>query len=503
MPYKAFTHFHVYTLLIVLSLGLKTILLYLGMEQYVFVAYLITGYVFIASTITYLASLHRHIHHYILWPVTYILLLFNQIELFLYFKFHNYITADTIGIFLDTNPNEAKEFLASYVPWWSFLGLIIPVIIIFLCEQGCKLKFESKIAQWIGCFIFAVSALAFVHNPAPFNYGDNIMSTYIFKPSEHVDLTKHLSHPKVFETTDQHPQNIILIIGESFARNHSSLYGYEKKTNPELERLAQDSSLYIFTDVTSPALITKECFKYILNTFTADEVNDTTKWYNQTTIIEALKTVGYKTYWVSNQEREGVTADNLPASYSALCDSVFFNDKTKTKYDEFLLSFQLPETRNKNLVIYHMMGQHPAYRERYPKEFEHFQTKDYLSHSEHQRDTRAAYDNACLYNDHIVRNLIERYANKDAIVLYFSDHGFDVYESNPNLCGHANVNDSVSLKIGKEIPFAIYMSNICKELHPKIQVDTQSLSRMEFCTDRIIYMVLDICGYQLTGQARL
>ena len=38
------------------------------------------------------------------------------------------------------------------------------------------------------------------------------------------------------ENSDQHAPLIVLVIGESFNKYHSSLYGYELKTNPLLEK---------------------------------------------------------------------------------------------------------------------------------------------------------------------------------------------------------------------------------------------------------------------------
>ena len=45
------------------------------------------------------------------------------------------------------------------------------------------------------------------------------------------------------EKTDQKAPLIVLVIGESFNKYHSSLYGYDLKTNPLLEKRKENKEL--------------------------------------------------------------------------------------------------------------------------------------------------------------------------------------------------------------------------------------------------------------------
>lgn len=489
-----------FVFIIVLSLGMKTVMFYMGMGQYYFTLYLLAGYVTIAYLMVLCTSITKWTRRIMLYPITYVLLCYNEIELFLYFKFHNYITTETIGIFFDTNWNEAKEFFQSYVSWWTCFGIIIPFVIIYGIVRLCEhININNCWYRVISVAVVICCICAFIHNPAPFNYGDNMMSTFIFKPREHVDMRKHLTFPKLEEANTNHPTTVVVIIGESFARGHSSLYGYEKHTNPRLEKLQKAGNLYVFSNVTSPALITKEVFKYILNTYRGESYGGTKAWYDYTTVIEVLNTVKYRTKWFSNQEKKGVTADNLPAGHSALCDEEIFNDKSVTKYDEYLLSLNPYGDEKCRAVFYHLMGQHPAYRERYPKEWEYFKITEYDRYPQKQRDGRAAYDNACLYNDYVVSGLMSKFVDDDAIVFYFSDHGLDVYESDEDFSGHANSQNPTSLKVGKEIPFMIYLSEKYKENHPFEVKRIEKALDKEFCTDSFIFAIMDICGFKFVG----
>ena len=107
------------------------------------------------------------------------------------------------------------------------------------------------------------------------------------------------------------------------------------------------------------------------------------------------------------------------------------------KYDDGLLSAydQIADSTAKNrgnLYIFHLLGQHVAYRDRYPHKRTHFYASDYEERrpelSAKQRKMVSYYDNAVLYNDSIVDAICHRFDNQDAIVIYMPDHGEECYE---------------------------------------------------------------------------
>ena len=116
---------------------------------------------------------------------------------------------------------------------------------------------------------------------------------------------------------------------------------------------------------------------------------------------------------------------------------MFDTRNTKTfAYDEGLLS-EYDEHLKKantahNLILFHLMGQHVNYRQRYPKGRGMFRADDYkdrrpeLNH--YQRRVLSEYDNATLYNDSIVDQIVRRFDNEDAIVIYVPDHGEECFE---------------------------------------------------------------------------
>ena len=73
---------------------------------------------------------------------------------------------------------------------------------------------------------------------------------------------------------------------------------------------------------------------------------------------------------------------------------------------------------NPNLVIFHLIGQHVAYNDKYPKSETSFTLRDYQERvdlTEAQKETIMHYDNATHYNDKVVASIIDMFRNKDVI----------------------------------------------------------------------------------------
>lgn len=293
---------------------------------------------------------------------------------------------------------------------------------------------------------------------------------------------------------DSIPEYVVIIIGESHARSHSSLYGYDKETNPLMGKLRDKGNLLVFENVESPATNTSNSFKYILNTYQKDKEGQE-KWYKSVNLLEVLKKAGYHSVWLSNQARQGLY-NNLSSAPAMLCDTAVFirEFSNDIKYDAELAEISLPEKGRRNAVIYHLMGQHVLFKERYPSRFEKFKKDDYvLDLSDTGKENVAQYDNATLYNDFTLDSIIGRYADSDAVVFYFPDHGLDVYESDSGYCGHALPNPE-SESIGVKIPFLVYLSDKYREIRPELSQRISGAGDEPFTTDKFIYAMMDAAG---------
>ena len=407
------------------------------------------------------------------------------------------LSNDYIQIIAGTNLGEAREYFSTFLSWKEItLFTSIIVISILIAFKLPKLKLIKFGRTWvIASILMLISVGAIFHNSGIIKEEIEKKKRWNFSFEEVVDLRNHVTHPKIVESDSIHPQQIVIILGEAFSANHSSLYGYEKSTNPLLEKKVKEGNLIVFKNVSSPSTHTISAFKYILNTFRVNS-DDEKPWYEHTNIIETMKAAGYHTVWISNQAEKGMF-DNVPSSHAKLCDETFFleNVEDNNRYDGSLIGKKSLKLNSNNCIFYHLMGQHENFQERYPKNFNIFKSKDYETFPVHQRDILASYDNATLYNDFVVNSIMELYKNHDAVVFYFPDHALDIFNTEMNYFGHAKATKE-SQKYGKKIPFMIYVSPTFKKIHTQKAEQMRRAVNKSFCTDRFIYMAMDVSDFR-------
>ena len=487
-----------YFLLLWVLIALPNCYSQLGHPTYA--VYLAMMYYIITYLIVVVLNLFQKIAR-VLKPIVFILAtLLSILNLYCYHVYGCLLSNDFIQIVAATNPDEAKEYFDTFISWEQvalfFSIIVLSIVIAILLPKIQKVSWGKL---WIvagGMLLISICAIWRNSGIIQEEFVDKERWTFNFE--EVVDLKNHPTHPQIEECDSIHPSRIIIILGESFSPNHSSLYGYKRNTNPLLKKQVEDGNLLVYKQVTSPCSHTTAAFKYLLNTYQIGK-EDGFPWYEHTNIIEVMKIAGYYTAWISNQSEKGMF-DNLPSGHAQLCDEKFFleNEKKSDRCDGGLIGKESAKTRGKNVVFYHFMGQHEKFEERYPHNYEQFNGKDYEECPEHQRKILAAYDNATLYNDFVVNSIMDRYKEQDAVVFYFADHGLDLFDTDPNYFGHAKATEESQAQ-GKKIPFMIYVSPVFQELHPdKIEKMKSAMNKL-FCTDKFIYAVMDVAGYRFVN----
>lgn len=459
--------------------------LFLVAVFYVVVSY---GLLFITSGIRILGRILRPI-------VLLILFIYAAVALFCRIEFGRALDNDIIAILSQTNVREITEFISSFFPLWTICLCVLLLAVLLLLDWWESYKrhtcLNSKAADIqlmavLYCtivFIFCpVRVLNIVENAGAWNIPfDNVCVN--LKTYEREDY-------KLEELYGDRPDKVVVIIGESHAKSHCSLYGYGRQTNPLLEKRERDSSLLVFTNVKSPALFTVRAFKYILNTMQTGD--DEKQWYQYPTVISLMKSVGYHTSWFSNQDEVGLY-DCTASSFAHLCDDYTFNNNP-SRLDGSLAGLH-KSTHKKELIVYNLMGQHVDFSKRYPAQFARFKPEDYADKPENQREVLSEYDNACLYNDYVVSRIMDEYSQQDAVVIYLSDHGLDLFDSSNRYYGHAKMSKDKSHQCGTNIPFFVYVSDTFKSLHPRIYNTLAQSVTDDFCTENLTSFILKIVGY--------
>lgn len=416
----------------------------------------------------------------------------------------NSLDVDMFAAILATNYSEAYEYLITYVKAEILFYILCGVsLLLLIFYKLSSLKFKLNIISQLILFLLVIlSVSVIVTNPKKVG---RVNVVRLFHQGMTPDLKEYRQNPLVVKNNNS-PRNIVMIIGESFSKSHSSLYGYGKRTNPMLATMFSDSVLYVFKNITSVHTGTTPNIKAIMSSY-KDEYSDSIQWYKCLNIIDVMGCSGYKTRWISNQSKRGL-ADNEVGRYAELCDvESFVGDKysgmNRRDLDEELLPFieeHLKDSLNKNFFVIQMMGSHSAFKMRYPKSFERFVAVDYdATHnrlSTENKQLLAEYDNSVLYNDSVVYEIMQRFADEEAVVFYFPDHALDVFESSDDYIAHAKPGDELSEYYGKQIPFMVYTTENFRNKFPQIEQRIKAAVDVPYRTDSVMYTIMDVAGVE-------
>lgn len=423
--------------------------------------------------------------------------------LLLYDESFGTISKDAIAAVLATNPDEVQEYFDSYFTADKLLIVLVLMSvlwIVFYYLRKLDLEFKN-----IG--ILCLLALLSVSVVITFAKLDKIEESnfYYLLTKDCPDLCEYKQNPNVVCTVDG-VKNIVLVVGESFTKFQSSLYGYDKDTNPRLERLRKDSILFVYENITSAYVTTIPSIKSIMMSY-VDSMCDSIEWYRCLTLLEIMQKSGYRTYWISNQSKTGIY-DNEVGRFADLCDcQVFIGDKnsglSRSTKDEGLLPVVekcLSEDSLSKFVVVQMMGSYAAYVQRYPSSFAKFRGSDYDNTHSHlspdKRQVIAEYDNSLLYNDSVACELMRMSEQDEVVVIYLSDHGEDVFRSSDDICGHSQGLNEYHTEVVQQIPFMVYTTRFFREKHPELQRRIESSVNRPYRTDSIMYTIMDVAGVE-------
>ena len=305
--------------------------------------------------------------------------------------------------------------------------------------------------------------------------------------------------------------HIVFIMGESYNKHHSQLYGYDYETTPHQLRRKENGELTVFDDVVSCWNLTSFVFK---NVFSLHAVGDSGEWCDYPLFPEVFRKAGYNVTFITNQF--------LPQAKEAVYDfsgGFFLNNPTLSKaqfdvrndklhrldsgmileYDR--LKDSIPNkkvTGDNRLTIIHLMGQHTTYGYRYPREYKRYRAKDYTwpTLSNRLKMILADYDNATLYNDYILDELLKRWEDDEVIVVHMSDHGEEAFGDGIPMFGR-NHSAKVDYRLAHEefeVPFWIWCSKKYQRRHPDMMKRIKRASSRPFMTDNLSHLLLYLAG---------
>lgn len=313
---------------------------------------------------------------------------------------------------------------------------------------------------------------------------------------------KHLSSRSLGNTSIDSTQQllpdsatIVLIVGETLRRDYMHCYGYPLPNTPNISEMARSGDLILYTDAVSPASFTIGSLTKILSL----AINSSSKdWTEYPTLPKAIQELGRDFIWRSNQESHGAYIQPLIAlanTATRVERTGYYSDRDSYEilhYDEDLLKLNDVDQKHREkatVYLYHLMGSHQKYVQRYPQKWARFSEKDIPRPDldEERREDVAQYVNSIYYNDYVVSELIRKFSTTPSLVIYFADHGEMLYddETNPTYAAHHLTNKT------PEVPFIVYVS-------PSLRVQAPALvERLRGAATRPI--MLDVFPNALLG----
>ena len=442
-----------------------------------------------------------------------------------------------------SDSREIQEFLSTFVDWYLLshwritaevsLAILLPLSYLPFISRKIKVKWNrtSRIVVIVlasSCFIYEIpSTYRFLqlfgqrgdmqnieglifrhyHEEIPTPLHRFAFAWYSLKQSaQQLANIKHATLSAQIDSCTHLSPNIVLVIGESYNKHHSTLYGYQLPTTPLQQKRLDDGELYVFRDVVTPWNITSNVF---LNLFSLWEYGMSEPITTKPLFPLLFRRAGYSVNFFSNQYllkgfHKGATnqAGHFFLADGEMTDSLFtFRNKISNKYDIGLVrqvtEFKMNEKQeNYTLDIIHLIGQHFEYSSRYPETDAAFSVNDYANRdiSKDAKEIVMHYDNATHYNDMVLDSIITAYEHDDAIILFVSDHGEEAYD---DMQVHGRLFQEPTASQAKyefEVPMWIWCSDSYKNRHSDVvQQIEQSLDK-PFMTDGLPQLLLYLAG---------
>lgn len=415
-------------------------------------------------------------------------------------------------VLAQTNADEAAEFMPGLASnlissVFSLKGVTVMAAIaasVFLIRIPGRKSYLTML-----CALTAGGAVSLVLLALPLESGRNTFFMSLRVPKnvletyrENKEIERLMGSlrplPDADKVRSEHKAEVIvMVVGESVSRGHMSVYGYPIVTTPVFDSLAD--SLFLFTDAIGSSSSTAGNMERILS-FKPD---DTTSgdWMRYPLLIDLFKEAGYRTYWLSNQERAGIWS-NSSGVMASRADVVEYvgsessEDALLQRYDEILLPrlrAALDHSGSPLFVGMHLLGSHTRYVNRYPAVRGRITASDIMRVSdkpwinESKAATVAEYDNSIAYTDSILGVVVKAIAadSRPAVMVYLSDHGENVYDDRDFL-GRDRVH--------VEVPLVVYVNRAYREANPDMEGALAGAIGLPVSTANIVYSIMTLSG---------
>lgn len=397
--------------------------------------------------------------------LTSVIFIGNAISIYFINTYDVMLDDTMMGNVFNTNTTEATSYYSTAAILYVIFMGVLPAVLIFLTRinYGSIKRFFAN----IGIALAVILTLAFANAPnwtwidkqAPVIGSLLLPWSYIINSIRYQNQIAERNREEIllpdatFSNSDK--AVAVLVIGESARRDHFSLYGYERDTNP---LLSKTDGVHPFK-ANSYATYTTAGVKAILEHTPSNDLYEVLPNY-------VYRSGGDAVWRSTNWGEPPLHFPKVYFDYSKRegCD-------TLCGYDELIASDLASEItasgKDKVLIVLHTSTSHgPSYNLKYPAQFEKFApvcTNVELSKCSHD-ELINAYDNTIIYTDYILSGIIGQLKALDgwrSCMLFVSDHGESLGEKNLYMHG---VPINIAPKEQYEIPFIVWASEGSKKI---------------------------------------
>ena len=427
------------------------------------------------------------------------------------------MNVNTMGAILNTNLNEASEFIQGY----EWIAVLAPLVLIGLFILSVKIT-PKKLPSAITGKIIALAVFLLISGSSYFlfskqestgvfiknNLFKNYYPVYCFKSvsayyREEIRVQQNVKKAAAIRfgatRTKSGNRNIhVLIIGESGRYANWGVNGYARPTTPRMDKF---KNLISLQDAISSH---NETVKSVALSITMTGAANAKQHSAQPSILKLFREAGYRTYWISNQNDWGALPIRIHINDADSIHCTVGNKGITDEHDGVLLpviSSSLQGAGDKFLVI-HLTGNHWSYEKRYPKEFAVFgeiNTKTKYSYFDKSRKKELIdiYDNSVLYQDYIIaeiQTLLEK-TGSDYTLTYLPDHGENLFDDCRELTGHGTNFTSASFHIPL---FITYSDSYALSYPEKVEALLQNKTKPFVVGENLFQTVSDLAAISFT-----
>lgn len=427
--------------------------------------------------------------------------IFGLVDYYLLYQFGKVVDMSIIDTVLVTNTREAEEFVSAY-----FSPMVVVLLFCILLVNVVA----YVVARLLGKHVMSVAVVRQCALLGGAFLVVNVALILFFKTSVHISTPMHHSIARVLweygrVTHESHIGNLlhvcqevkavrkhegslkmIVIIGESHSWYHTSLYDYDKQTYPLMKDRESNGELFVFKN----AVTTNDVTALVMGSvFSLDSMGI---GFNECPVFPAVfKAAGFRTALYDN---EYLADESLYLMTNSGLSNILYDQRNTHYYDydgDLIKDINLT---NDSLALYilHLTGQHVKYSKRYPPSFAKFKASDYGGpYSDRQKNDIAAYDNACLYNDYIIDQVIKMFEDDNAVCVYFSDHGEEVYEVRDYI-GHGTAKYTPDMRYQLRVPLWVWLSEKYRNQYPQVVDKLRKALDLHVKSDDIPFFLIDL-----------